>query len=208
MPGPLYSFSTSRLLWVDVLLSLPALHADSCKLSKRHAFLQVIINEFGSVVGGILTQMVFANRLSGTTDISFDLWPTVLCTQTVLTFNLVTASIPYLRPFLESLESGMLRSDDLRRRGLDDSYGSSMSGSRKRSIFTLKGSDPVGNVVPAIALRPLNGTKHTATVETEPWRGDDVQSTSSQTRIINHTTTWEVNSEPMRASSSSMKYIT
>ena len=151
--------------------------------------------------------MVFANRLSGTTDITFDLWPTVLCTQTVLMFNLLTASIPYMRPFLESLESGMLRSDDLRRRGLDDSYGSSSTGSRKRSIFTLNGPHSIGNVVPAIALRPLNGTKHTAMVETEPWRGDDVQSTSSQTRIINHTTTYEVNSEPIRASSSSLKYL-
>ena len=173
----------------------------------RYTLLYASTDVYPSVIGGILTQMVFANRLSETTDISFGVWPTILCTQTVLVFNLITASVPYLRPFLESLESGMLRSDDLRRRGMDDAYGSSSSSSRKKSIFTRKGSDTVGNVVPAITLRPLNGTKHTATVETEPWRGDDVQSTSSQTRIINHTTTWEVNSEPIRASSSSLKYL-
>lgn len=29
----------------------------------------------------------------------------------------VTACIPHLKPFYESLESGMIRSDDMRRRG-------------------------------------------------------------------------------------------
>lgn len=31
----------------------------------------------------------------------------------------VTACIPHLKPFYESLESGMIRSDDMRRRGGD-----------------------------------------------------------------------------------------
>jgi hypothetical protein len=47
--------------------------------------------------------------------------------------SIATACVPYLKPFLESLESGMIRSDDLRRRGqqstTDYAYG---SGIRKR----------------------------------------------------------------------------
>lgn len=40
----------------------------------------------------------------------------VLATQATACCGIVTACIPYLKPFLDSLSHGMLRSDDLRRR--------------------------------------------------------------------------------------------
>ena len=40
-----------------------------------------------------------------------------LTTTMVLYFSIITASTPYLRPFMASLQTGMIGNDDLRRRG-------------------------------------------------------------------------------------------
>lgn len=52
----------------------------------------------------------------------------------IQSLGIVTACTPYLRPFLESLNSGMIRNDDIRRRGGSstvDQYGSNTR--KKRS---------------------------------------------------------------------------
>ena len=45
-----------------------------------------------------------------------NLWVVVLCTQVEQNLSLITACVPYHKPFFKSVESGMLRNDDLRRR--------------------------------------------------------------------------------------------
>ena len=75
------------------------------------------------VLAAIILQLVYQNRAAHTKDRTFKMWPVVLSAQTVQSLSIITACVPCLKPFLESLESGMLRSDDLRRRGLSGAYG-------------------------------------------------------------------------------------
>ena len=56
-------------------------------------------------------------------DLTYSLWPAILCDQLVQNIGIITACMPYIKPFIESLESGMIRTDDLRRRGLTTPYG-------------------------------------------------------------------------------------
>ena len=52
-----------------------------------------------------------------------------MCNQLVQNLGIITACVPYIKPFLESLESGMIRTDDLRRRGVTAAYGYNASNS-------------------------------------------------------------------------------
>ena len=142
---------------------------------------------------------MFTNRVAITSDPSFDLWPSVLCTQAVQALSITTACIPYLRPFLESLESGLLRSDDLRRRGEKAcGYGTSKSAGKNSNLVSQVSSrrPTVADVALSVPLRPLRDIENTTTVHAETSQWEDAQSTSSQTRIIKYTTSWTVDSEP------------
>ena len=55
-------------------------------------------------------------------DLTVKVWPATLCALIVESFSIVTACIPYLKPFLNSLESGMMNNDQLRREGLSHLY--------------------------------------------------------------------------------------
>ena len=156
-----------------------------------------VTKRLSSVIGAIVGQIVFSNRAVSTNDQSFDLWPAVLCTQIVQALSITTACIMYLRPFLESLESGLIRSDDLRRSGMEGIYG------YRASKSTKKGSNPISwgsenrAVIPSsIPLRPLQDVQNTTTVRTEDSQWEDGQSENSQTRIIKCTTSWAVAREP------------
>lgn len=61
--------------------------------------------------------MVTTNSANRSTDVTFSLWPVTLAMTLVQSLGIVTSCIPYLKPFIQSLESGMIRSDDIRRRG-------------------------------------------------------------------------------------------
>jgi hypothetical protein len=99
-------------------------------------------------VAAIITQIIYTHQKLYSADPTFDTWPVVLCAEVVQCTSTVTACIPNLKPFLESLESGMLRADDLKRRGIDGSYGS--SGNRdesawKHSRSSHRASNPSGS---------------------------------------------------------------
>lgn len=51
-------------------------------------------------------------------DITLHLWKWTLCTQIVQCLTIITSCVPYLRPLLEGMQSGMYMSDELRRRGV------------------------------------------------------------------------------------------
>ncbi|MCJ1329041.1 hypothetical protein MMC10_005718 [Thelotrema lepadinum] len=68
-------------------------------------------------VGAEITKLVFWNRLHGSPDPLFDLWPTIICTQAIQCSSVIAACALYLRPFLEMLQSGFLNLDDMRRNG-------------------------------------------------------------------------------------------
>ena len=57
------------------------------------------------------------------TDPTYGLWPVVICTQAQKSLGIITACVPYLKPFFAGLSSGILRNDDIRRRaGRGKSY--------------------------------------------------------------------------------------
>ncbi|KAJ4362980.1 hypothetical protein N0V83_010097 [Neocucurbitaria cava] len=56
-----------------------------------------------------------------------DLWKWTLFTQIIECITILTSCVPYLRPLLESLPSGLYGSDELRRRGTPSELGYSRS---------------------------------------------------------------------------------
>lgn len=77
--------------------------------------------------------MVYTVRVAGESDLTFSLWPPTICTEIVQCVSLTTACIPYLQPFLLSLESGFLWGDDYRRQSIKDSSYTSRRPSKPAS---------------------------------------------------------------------------
>ncbi|TAQ86144.1 hypothetical protein B7494_g5541 [Chlorociboria aeruginascens] len=139
------------------------------------------------VIGAVITHLYFQWRLKSSDDTTSQKWPQIVASQTIQSMNVVTACIPYLKPFYESLQSGMLGNDDLRRRqgSLHDTHlysgGSGFSG--KAGVFHSRSkqtSDKYGNT--SIALSNLS---------TAPKR-NSAESQSSQSNIIKKTQTFTV----------------
>jgi hypothetical protein len=145
-------------------------------------------------------------------DPAFDPWPASISIQIVQCLSIVTACFPYLKPFLASLESGLMRADDLRRRGdttIDDYniYNSGESGSRgtskkskggkflsgKWSIsLPSRGTTQSHELSSIAAPDPVAHTDGTATVVTADDLGWDGLSQTSESRIIRETRTWNI----------------
>lgn len=70
------------------------------------------------LIVAVVAQLAYFNSATLSDDLTFDLWPTVVCTQFIQSLSIIMACVPYLKPFFDSLVSGMIRNDDVRRRGL------------------------------------------------------------------------------------------
>ena len=71
-------------------------------------------------------QMVYLDGFSSPSP-TRDLWKWTLVTQIIECITILTSCVPYLRPLLESLPSGLYGSDELRRRGTPSELGYSRS---------------------------------------------------------------------------------
>ncbi|EXL65375.1 hypothetical protein FOPG_18395 [Fusarium oxysporum f. sp. conglutinans race 2 54008] len=74
---------------------------------------------FGSrilVIPAIAVQIYHSNKAFASTDVTFANWEAAIALQLVQCLSIVTICIPSFRPLLNSLESGQIRIDDLRRR--------------------------------------------------------------------------------------------
>ncbi|KAK6597772.1 hypothetical protein H4I96_08724 [Botrytis cinerea] len=67
------------------------------------------------VIAATGVQIYYLNKPSK--DLAFDPWPEAIITQIVLCLSILTACLPYMKLFLNSLESGMIRVNDLQHRG-------------------------------------------------------------------------------------------
>jgi hypothetical protein len=99
------------------------------------------------VIVAVGFQIFYANKPKPVQDPTFDLWPMWICTQLVQALAIITACVPYLKPFMDSLESGGFRADDQKRKA--HLYGSNPYGSGKYgtggkviSKYTVKPSPP------------------------------------------------------------------
>lgn len=75
----------------------------------------------------------FASR-----DPTRDLWKWTLMTQIIECVTILTSCVPYLRPLLESIPSGLYGSDEIRRRGTPSELGYSR---RKGGSYQLSSTD-------------------------------------------------------------------
>jgi len=67
------------------------------------------------VIAAIIFQLVIVfNNEHGS---PFLLWSFVITAEVILNLEIFSACVPYLKPFLQNINSGMIRSDDIRRRG-------------------------------------------------------------------------------------------
>lgn len=134
------------------------------------------------------------NHARSSTDATFDMWPALLSAEIVQSLSIITACVPCLKPFVESLESGMIRSDDLRRRGIGGIYG---FGSHNLNDLSSKSS---GKREQPRQLSDPSNTRHfsrlpdvstVVSVNNED-RERDSDSQNSSARIIRYTRTWSV----------------
>ncbi|ESZ91436.1 hypothetical protein SBOR_8159 [Sclerotinia borealis F-4128] len=164
-----------------------------------------IIAVFGTrifVIVAVVFQLIYYNKTI--VNPVFDLWPAAISTQIAQCLSIVTACFPYLKPFLSSLESGMMRADDLRRRGgteNDDYNGYYVHKSGDSSGLGGKGSKIRKMVSDSLESRktvetfrlsnliPGDATTTVGTGEAYEWDG---QSHTSQSQIIKETRTWNV----------------
>ncbi|KAF2756441.1 hypothetical protein EJ05DRAFT_539405 [Pseudovirgaria hyperparasitica] len=69
------------------------------------------------VIGVTTTQIVFLQELNYADDnLLQNIWKVVICREAVQCSSIMTACIPFLKPFMGSLQSGFLRADDVKRR--------------------------------------------------------------------------------------------
>lgn len=78
---------------------------------------------YSRVVSAATVRIIYLIEDSTLGDLTSEAWPATLCALIVESLSVIAACIPYLKPFLDSLESGMMNNDQLRREGMSDLYG-------------------------------------------------------------------------------------
>ncbi|KAL8633775.1 hypothetical protein Q9189_000511 [Teloschistes chrysophthalmus] len=182
--------------------------------AKRKA---IIIGCFAArifVVAATIVQIYFLlNRTTGAYDLTYDPWIVVLLAEIVLTLSIITACIPYLKPFMEALETGMIRaSGGATSHGHGFGFGDRSTGSQfKQFGYSSKLSKkPNQSHLSGVRMDSLDfageeGKQHgraTATISADrKGRVDsDEESQTSQSRIIRKTIGWSVTEEPQISS--------
>lgn len=84
---------------------------------------QAIANDQNRVIPAAAAQLYYTNKAISSQDLSFTLWEATIALQLVQFLAIFTVCAPNLKPFLDSLESGQIRVDDLRRQGKSGSNG-------------------------------------------------------------------------------------
>lgn len=69
-----------------------------------------------SVIAASIVYIIYIRQLKFDNDFLHNVWLSMIFKETVQTTSIMTACIPFLKPFLMSLESGFMRSDDVNRR--------------------------------------------------------------------------------------------
>ena len=133
--------------------------------------------------------------MHGPDDYTYAIWPVVICSQFVQAFSVITACIPYMKPFFSSLESGMIRSDDSRRLPTKlQTYEHGRSTVKRR------------NFVPGIALKSFGkGSSVTESASAMTERGDalpDYRTNKNQDHQVSETASQGSQARMIRPASS------
>ncbi|RWA11500.1 hypothetical protein EKO27_g3596 [Xylaria grammica] len=99
------------------LLIIPTIIIRSVQLTwrKRLTLLSGFWCRVG-VIGATVAQLIYIRRLVFDERYLGNVWQVIVCDEVVYTTSIIVTCIPFLKPFLLSLESGFLRADDKVRR--------------------------------------------------------------------------------------------
>ena len=155
------------------------------------------------MVAAIVWQAIrfnFSDTPAGPTSMN---WLTTIAIMLVENLSIITACVPYLKPFLESLESGLIRNDDLRRCGeITGAGGFATYGSGKRSQLSMKDSEDPAQDTAAIELTQISkdpSARTVASVTVGARISGDSQ--GSRVKMIAQTKTWVVDDTATEKSS-------
>lgn len=173
-----------------------------------------------SVIIASIVQIYFVqSRTTNSQDLTFDLWTVTLLTSIVQAFSLITACIPYLKPFMSALETGMIRAD----RGAPSAVPGFGYGNLSTKDYPNNGyfSKPVSkSQLSNIRMDNLGfsgvkkmgdamGNRQTTTVTSKapaPTSDSDNDSQTSQSKIIRKTVRWSVTEEPQIPPNTHLEY--
>lgn len=146
------------------------------------------------MIAATIVRLVYLYQRSNPRDSTLTNWTIVLCAQAIQNLSIITACVPYLKPFLESLESGMIRSDNVRRHG--DTTTSESGGDDSHKLSSLFPKKKKSEPTLTDGVSTLRSTTSDVVItsggqgEAQDW---DMGSQRSSSRIIKTTRTWVVN---------------
>ncbi|KAI1084205.1 hypothetical protein F5B20DRAFT_524031 [Whalleya microplaca] len=149
-------------------------------------------------IAAIIWQVQESQKLPNHEDATFRYWSLSLSMSLAQSLGIIAACAPYLKPFLDSLESGLIRSDDIRRRANATGKSISASGysqSRERgSLFTSQSRSTHAASHELSNLGHASSTQTASvTVDTVNVKGDwETGSHSSEAKLIKQVRTWGV----------------
>ena len=143
-------------------------------------FVALTLTENTRVCIASTCKLVYWNRARYSHDLTFDIWPVTLCTQSIQCMSIASFCFLYLKPLFEILDSGFIRSDEFRRRGQTNTEGSYKFTTRSSG----KESRKEGNQLARLAGTENNETIITALDNEAGWDGG---SQSSEAQIIKET---------------------
>ncbi|KAI5456219.1 hypothetical protein BGZ63DRAFT_435722 [Mariannaea sp. PMI_226] len=161
----------------------------------------LVISVFGSrifVVPAVVVQIIYSNRAFASDDFTFSAWEAAITVQLVQCLAIFTVCVPNLKPFLDSLESGQNRVDDLRRQGKSSSNGYATykpghSGYRSAQNSAMasrsRPAEAIDELATSTSQRNMRGDVHEL-AKKESWDGQSHISHTSQTILIHQT--WQV----------------
>ncbi|KAI0539933.1 hypothetical protein GGR58DRAFT_499556 [Xylaria digitata] len=119
-----------------ILIIIPSIIVLPTKMSwgKRFTILSGFWSRIG-VVAAAVVQLFYIRRLIFDDNLLNNIWRAMVATEVVQVTSIITACIPFLKPFLMSLESGFLRADDMNRRH-EGSSDSRFAGGKKPIRWT------------------------------------------------------------------------
>ena len=158
--------------------------------------------------GPIIAELYYRSATPKGTDRLYYAWRVVVCALLTQCLSIVTACIPYLKPFFISLESGMVRVDDTRRRGDTTRPGyyyknnpepnSNNSSKKSKSKGADTEMDTFGTSL-SVGSGNMGTSNQIWSSQNESIRGDERSSIHSTSRIIRATTTYGVQEEEVNS---------
>lgn len=192
------SLEVASCTLVTLLLGQQSWDFDPCNANRRE-----------SIAPAVAVQIYYSNKATASEDLTFSIWEVSIAAQLVQCLAILTVCVPNFKPFLDSLESGQIRVDDLRRQGKssNNSYptndlghsGSKSAYSWSRPQKTIDAAAPTSSdtmhndVHELTELGNKSVDRGVSNKQKASWDGQSHKSHSSQTILIHQT--WQVEVE-------------